>query len=363
MNIKNAHIVVSVLIAVLMIIAGYFLLSGGDSHRIWRSILINFLFFTPAAGGMVVWPAIVIASNGKWMGSLERFCWTGLSFSIPSIIVLIILWMGSHQWAPWIDSPKGWLDNTFLFSRNLVLLVIFWIFAFIFLKNRKKRNKVVLAAWLILIYAVVFSVEGFDFVMALEPKWYSMMAGGYFFISGLYIAAAAWAFLTAIMERTPDKDGLQDIGKLVITFCMLTSYLMFSQLLPIWYENLPDETVFLISRMNLAWKGISYLLLIIIYLGPVIFLLHTVHHLNISMASTAVYLIRDMNGMVEINEIGQLLPYFHPRQRMILIIMLMQLLNFRMLHNDPLVAEHARLQRWNICLFCFFGSIMTHHAA
>jgi hypothetical protein len=146
--------------------------------------------------------------------------------------------------------------------------------AFIFLRNRMEKHRVTLAALNIIVYAVTFSVTGFDLVMALEPQWYSMMTGGYFFISGLYVAAAAWAFQATLMERPVNRDALQDIGKLVLTFCMLTSYLMFSQLLPIWYENLPDETVFLIPRLNLAWKTISYVLLGMVYLGPFFLLLN-----------------------------------------------------------------------------------------
>lgn len=275
MSIKsyNTAIIFSGLITICMLVAGYFILSGGDVHRIWRSILINYLFFTPATAGLVVWPAIVVASNGKWMGSLERFCRTGISFAIPSLIGLIILWKGSTEWAPWLHSEKAWLDNTFLFTRNFIALTVFWILALLFMGYRNTGKRVVAAGWLIIMYAITFSLMGFDFVMALEPKWYSMMAGGYFFISGLYTAAAAWALLSAILEKPLKKEGLHDIGKLVLTFCMLTSYLMFSQLLPIWYENLPDETIFLIARMNFAWKGIGYLLLGIIYLGPVIILL------------------------------------------------------------------------------------------
>ena len=95
---------------------------------------------------------------------------------------------------------------------------------------------------------------GFDFVMTLKPEWYTMMIGGYFFSTGVYVAAAVWA-LMAVISGVTDKKTLQDIGKLIIAFCMFSSYLMFSHLFPIWYENIPEEIIFLIPRMNYDGNG------------------------------------------------------------------------------------------------------------
>lgn len=267
-------ILVSGIILLISTILGIYFLKGRDMTATWHAVLVNYLFFTSGAAGLVVWPAIVMVSHGKWMGSLERLCYTGFSFAIPSLAALVLLWRVSPQWAPWLTSTKPWLDNTFLFSRNIILQGLFWLVSLGLLLNRQKNHKTVWAAMLILVYAVTFSVAGFDFVMALDPKWHSMMMGGYFFISGLYIAAALWAFMASVFMSTAEKSGLYDIGNLLIAFCMLTSYLMFSQLLPIWYENLPDETRFLVPRMNFDWKYISILLLALVYLGPVALLLN-----------------------------------------------------------------------------------------
>jgi hypothetical protein len=152
------------------------------------------------------------------------------------------------------------------------MLILFWISAFYFMLIRKSANRTLPAVIVILLYVITFSLAGFDFIMGLNPGWHSMMIGGYFFIAGLYAAAAAWAFISVIGGK-PQKDALTDIGKLIVTFCMLTSYLMFSQLLPIWYENLPGETNFVVPLYNLAWKKISYVLLAVIYIGPLVFLM------------------------------------------------------------------------------------------
>lgn len=265
---------VLILVSALLFVLWQFLFTGENDERMWHSFLINFLFFTSLAGGLAVWPAIVISAYGKWMGNAERFSRVGLLFSIPSVIALAVLWIGSKNWAPWIEEDKGlfWLNNNFLFIRNIVALIIFWLMAFVFVQKRESRNIRTIARWFVLVFVIVFSLLGFDFVMALEPEWYSMMTGGYFFSTAVYMAAAAWALMAALSPDI-DTEKLHDLGKLVIAFCMFSSYLMFSHLFPIWYANNPHETLFLIPRMNYSWKWISYLLLLIVYIGPIVVLL------------------------------------------------------------------------------------------
>ncbi len=270
---NKIFIIVNLLLSAGLFVVWRIMFTGINDQRLWHSFLIEFLYFTSIAGGLAVWPAIVVATYGKWMGSSERLCRVGLAFSVPSVLALLVLWWGASSWAPWINSSKDmfWLYTPFLFLRNLVALVVFWVVAFLFVVKRNASNNRVYARLLILAYVVAFSLIGFDFVMTLEPKWYSMMTGGYFFISGVYVALAAWALMAVFANEA--KPILHDLGKLVVAFCMFTSYLMFSHLFPIWYANNPHEVLFLIPRMNYSWKWISYLLLFMVYIGPLILLL------------------------------------------------------------------------------------------
>ncbi len=271
---NNTLVLSSGIISVAFIIIWTLMTSGHDPARAWRALLINYLFFSSAAAGLVVWPAIVVVCEGEWMGPLEKFCRLGLAASIPSVVALIALWTGSEHWAPWlnVEGHKLWFNNTFLFSRNLAFLILFWLASLYFIRNRYTKKNVTASVLLILIYAITFSLAGFDFVMGLNPEWHSMMMGGYIFIGGLYTAATAWAFISVLSGR-PDKRSLIDINKLIVTFSLITMYLMFSQLLPIWYENLPEETTYLVPLMNLAWKQMSYVVIFIVYLGPLILLM------------------------------------------------------------------------------------------
>ena len=260
---------------VILLIAGIigWILVSGFSDEIWRALLVNFLYFTSLAAGLTLWSAVVRLSNGNWMGELEKLTTAGIAFAPISLIALVILWWSSPQWAPWLhhETHHGiWLNNTFLFARNMIMLALFWIIAIVFHSQGRKK---VWASVLILTYVVTFSLLGFDLVMALDPHWYSSLFGAYFFISPLYIGVAAWA-LQAVFTQSPDRNRLHDLGKLLLAFSMLTTYMMFSQMYVIWYGNIPHETRYLVPRMNYQpWMWVSYFLLGVIYLGPLLFLL------------------------------------------------------------------------------------------
>jgi len=251
----------------------------GDTRRAWAILIVDFLFVSSLAAGLVVWPAIVLVSRGTWMGSTQRTALAGIVLLPFCVLLLIVLFLGVSVWAPWFGKAlpnSWWLNLPFLATRDLILLVFFSLLAlwFVSAMNRDKQPRR-LAAWLIFIYSIVFSILGIDLAMALEPDWHSALFGIYFFISGLYLAVAGWTLATVLVDRAATADQLQDQSKLIVTFSMLTAYMMFSQLFVIWYENMPSETGFLVPRMNWVtdWPVISLVLLAVVYLGPLVLLL------------------------------------------------------------------------------------------
>ena len=247
--------------------------SSGDPARVWRALLINFLFFTPLSAGLVVWTAVLRLARGRWAEPIERPAVAAITFAVPSLLALAALWAGSDQWAPWsgwATLPQGaWLRPAFLFGRDLAALALFWIAAGWYVAQRQRGVRAGVAVFS---YAIVFSLIGFDLVMALDPRWHSSLLGGYFFISGLYAGVAAWARL-ALREPQGTADRRHDLARLTVAFSILTTYMMFAQLLPIWYENLPGETRYIVPRVHAPWGAVSILLLCVVYLGPLVALL------------------------------------------------------------------------------------------
>jgi hypothetical protein len=249
----------------------------GDQERCWRALLINFIFFTPLATGMIVWPAITIASQGTWAKPLERTAFAAIYFAPVSIVAFIALWIGHSHWAGWLayqNLPQGfWLDTRFVFIRDIIALLIIWGLCAAFVIRVRKGVPGKMAGLLMFAYGVVFTLIAFDMVMALDPHWFSTLFGGYFFVSGMYAALACWTVLS-ILSGSATVEHRHDLGKLTVAVSLLTAYMMYSQLLPIWYENLPAEVQFVIPRLSVTqWRYISAILTATIFLGPLVLLL------------------------------------------------------------------------------------------
>lgn len=257
-----------------------------EPKRSWIALVAGFDFFIPLSSALITWSAIIKASYGSWPREFERISLAAWGCAIPSIVVLAILWIWNADWQPWTAKKltQGvWFSPAFLFTRDFLSLVIFWFLAGIYFFKRINGVPRKMAAWLIIVYSLVITLLAFDLIMGLVPGWFSTAFGAYTFISALYAASAVWAIIAAVsgLPKGPEEGydnisqihpyaRLHDIGKIVFAFAILTGYFMFCQLLPIWYENLPVETQFLIPRINFKpWKWVSIILLITIYIGPI----------------------------------------------------------------------------------------------
>jgi hypothetical protein len=200
-----------------------------------------------------------------------------MAFAPACFVAFFLLWLGRFHWAVWANQPglhnAVWLNPGFLFTRDALALVLFWWTAARFVRSRNPLSGGS-AGMLAFVYCVVFSLLGFDLVMALDPHWYSSLFGAYFFITGLYTAIAAWTFNVLLEKPAVDAAHRKDLAKLIVAFSLLSTYMMFCQLIPIWYENLPEEVRFVIPRLRISpWRWVSLGLLATVYLGPLILLL------------------------------------------------------------------------------------------
>jgi hypothetical protein len=255
-----------------------FYATGDDPGRAWRAMLVNFIFFTPLTAGMVTWPALLTAARSTWLAPVRRTALAAVAFAPVSLAAFAALWFGREHWAAWLHMDDlhnaAWINEPFLFGRDAIALVGFWLLAAVFVAGATRWRTKKLHAFVILVYALVLSLIAFDLVMALDPHWYSTLFGGYFFISGMYAGMAAWTLAVLLRRPRPDADLRHNLAKLLVAFSILTTYMMYSQLIPIWYEALPQEVRFVIPRLAQGpWVYVSAALLAVVYLGPLVFLL------------------------------------------------------------------------------------------
>jgi hypothetical protein len=118
------------------------------------------------------------------------------------------------------------------------------------------------------------SVCAIDWVMSLDPTWYSSIYGLMFLVGqGYGVLALAIITVLRLSQAEPIKTVLRkteqhDLGKLAFAFVMLNIYLAFSQFLIIWSGNLPEEIPWYLDRIRGGWGWIGSLDFVFHWLIP-----------------------------------------------------------------------------------------------
>ena len=291
----------------------------GDAVRAWESLLVNFLFFGGLAQAGVVLSCILQVTSARWGRPLKRVAEATAAFLPAAFILLLVLLAGTAAWAPWVHEPveakTPWLNVPFFVSRELLAFLVLGGFSLRYVyrslrpdigmldesgarpaaglsaqlirgwqgldteRATGQRRQTRWAVAVLIAYGWAFTLIAFDFVMALDPHWFSTLLGGYYFIGNLLIGLAFLAGVAAAGRRRLGIAGyvgrhqLHDLGKLLFGFCILWAYLFWSQYLVIWYGDLAEETEFVYHRMHGAWEPVAWAVLAMTFVGPFVVLL------------------------------------------------------------------------------------------
>ncbi len=125
-----------------------------------------------------------------------------------------------------------------------------------------------------LAFAVTTNFAAFDWLMSLDPYWFSTIFGIYFFAGCAVAFFAALPIVAALLQRMNyltreiTIEHYHEMGKLIFGFMMFWAYIAFSQYLLIWYANIPEETSWFLVRQSGSWRIVSLLLIVGHFLLP-----------------------------------------------------------------------------------------------
>ncbi len=186
-------------------------------------------------------------------------------------------WMGPEARADVLIQKKAaYLNPTFFFVRAGVFLAAWSALSLWFWRTSREQDETgdkdltlrmaARSAPAIIVLGVTLTFAAFDWLMSLDPHWYSTIYGVYVFAGSAVSSLAALALLTLSLERKGLLEGIttvehrHDIGKLLFGFNVFWAYIGFSQYLIIWYGNIPEETVYFRERWEGPWKVVSLVL-------------------------------------------------------------------------------------------------------
>ncbi len=271
-----------------------------DPVQFFRSYLLAFVFWIGLPLGCA---AILMLHNmigGTWGFPLRRPLESGTkTFPLMAVLVLPILFRLPVLYS-WADPVKVQADSLLQY-KHLYLNVpfflartIFYFFVWIlitYLLNKWSRQQDEtgeaaltqrikrLSAPGLLIFELTVTFASVDWVMSLEPHWYSTIYGMIFMVTQVL---AAMAVMTVTVIRLSPEESLKgmvtpkllnDYGNLLLVFTMLWAYLSFSQFLIIWGGNLREEIPWYMSRARGGWAGVGLILIIFHFAVPFLLLL------------------------------------------------------------------------------------------
>lgn len=144
---------------------------------------------------------------------------------------------------------------------------------------RIARKMQVVSAGGLVAYGVTITFASFDWLMSIEPHWFStiygvLIIGGQGLVAMAFlISALVWLSRRPPLDRIVVSSHFHDLGNLMLAFVMLCAYFSFSQYLIIWAGNLPQEISWYLHRTETSWRFVGLGLVLFHFAVPFVLLL------------------------------------------------------------------------------------------
>jgi hypothetical protein len=273
-------------------------------NKPWAALYVACIFFMLVSLGVLAFYAIQQVAQSGWSPVLFRVM-QGITAYLPvgSVIFFVILVLcGLHfnHLFVWLDpevvahdeliqAKSGYLNFPFWIIRAAIFLIGWNLYRYYSRKNclaqdeakddsfYKKNFKI--SAGFLVFFIVTESIMSWDWIMSVDPHWFSTLFGWYvfasFLVSGVTIICLVSLYLKSkgYLEHV-NTSHIHDLAKFMFGFSVFWTYLWFSQFMLIWYANIPEEVTYFVTRIqlyNLPFFGA----VVMNFLFPVLILINT----------------------------------------------------------------------------------------
>lgn len=270
-----------------------------DTKLFLQAYLVGYMFWLGVTLGSLTLLMLQYTSGGNW-GIIGRRFWEAATKTLP---LMFVLWLpivfGMKTLFPWVtmsgedllpDRKALWLNPKLFIVRGIIYFILWGLWAWRL--NRWSRTeedglatpqKFVriqnFSGAGIVMYGVTITFASLDWVMSLNPMWWSTVWGMIFMVGQCLTAFAFTIWLLAQlspiepMSRIFKTDFFHDYGKLMFAFVILWAYLSFSQWIIIWQGNITEEIRWYLDRVHGHWKIIATALIFLHFVLPFALLL------------------------------------------------------------------------------------------
>ncbi|MEC4050252.1 quinol:cytochrome C oxidoreductase [Flavobacterium sp. SUN046] len=278
-------------------------------NKPWAALYVACIFFLLISMGVLAFYAIQQVAQAGWSPVLFRVM-QGITAYLPvaSVIFFLLLilsgmhfnhlfaWMEegvtdpkSAHYDAMIAGKSGYLNFAFWIARAAIFLLGWNVYRHLSRKNCLaqddatdntfyKKNFKMSAAFLVF-FIVSESIMAWDWIMSVDPHWFSTLFGWYvfasFFVSGITTISMVTIYLKSkgYLENV-NTSHLHDLSKFMFGISVFWTYLWFSQFMLIWYSNIPEEVTYFKTRIenyNITFFGAVFLN----FIFPILVLINT----------------------------------------------------------------------------------------
>jgi len=277
-------------------------------NRPYSALYVAAFFFMMISLGVLAFYAIQFAAQAGWSPLLFRVMEAITYYLLPGAIIVlgIALFAGDHIFI-WMDpdmvdpssdhydklvaGKQGWLNKTGFAIRGLVFIAGWATYRFFArkfslaqddaekgdIRNFKKSFRI--AAGFLVFFIYTESMMSWDWIMSVDPHWFSTLFGWYvfasMFVSGITVIALITMYLKSkgLLPQVNDSH-LHDLAKFMFGISIFWTYLWFSQFMLIWYSNIPEEVTYFITRIE-DYKLPFFGMLALNFLFPLLVLMNS----------------------------------------------------------------------------------------
>ena len=271
-----------------------------STDQFFRSWLLSYLFWFAIALGALPLVMLHHLVGGRW-GFATRRILESVTRTLPQMTILFLpVLLGIHSLYEWsheevvaqdiiLQHKSPYLNSTFFVARAAGYFALWLILGYLLNRWSAEQDSTGdpsivkrfqhLSGPGLIIYALTITFAATDWVMSLEPHWFSTIYGMMFMVGQTLTTLAFVIAILALLADTPPLSNflkpeiLNDLGNLLFAFIMLWAYLSFSQYIIIWSGNLPEEIPWYLRRSHGGWQWIAVALALFHFAIPFFLLL------------------------------------------------------------------------------------------
>jgi len=280
------------------------------ANRPWSAIYVAALFFMMIALGVLAFYAIQYAAQAGWSPLLLRVMEGITSYLLPGALIVLLIaalshYIGHNSIFIWMDADmvnpdsdkfdklvagkQGWLNVPMFLLRGLIFIAGWALYRHFSRKfsiaqdqaddNKNFKKTFRISAAFLVFFMYTESIMSWDWIMSVDPHWFSTLFGWYVLAGMLVCGTTVIALITIYLKSKGllphvNDSHIHDLAKFMFGFSIFWTYLWFSQFMLIWYSNIPEEVTYFVTRIedyNLPFFG----MIVLNFIFPLLLLMNS----------------------------------------------------------------------------------------